>query len=66
MEIIIRDKNKIKGKSVVEMAKNLVSEGYPPEVGGETLDKIRFAEKRYGPEIFKHTGPKRWLKGKGR
>jgi hypothetical protein len=53
MYIIVRNKNSWKGKSVTEMAKNLQSEGWPPEVSAQTLDKMKFAEKKYGPGVFK-------------
>jgi len=53
MHIIVRNKNSWKGKSVTEMAKNLQSEGYPPEVSNETFDKMKFLEKKYGSKVFK-------------
>ncbi len=52
MYIIIRGKNSWKGKSVSEMQKNLVSEGFPPELDHETLDKVKHLEKKHGPGIF--------------
>lgn len=48
MEIIIKDRNKIKGKSIVEFQKNLIKEGYPSEVSAATMDKMRYIEKRDG------------------
>jgi hypothetical protein len=49
MEIIIKDKNKIKGKSISEFAKNLESEGWPSEfVNNEQRDKVKYMERKLG------------------
>ena len=56
MNIIIKDRNKIKGKSVSEFQRNLVKEGYPSEVSPAQLDRIKYAEKKYGPDVFRHKG----------
>lgn len=48
MEIIIRDKNKIKGKSISEFQKNLVKEGWPSELSREQLDRVSYLEKKHG------------------
>ena len=53
MNIIIRGKNSWKGKSVTEMARNLQSEGFPPEVSPHTLDKMKYLERKHGPGVFK-------------
>lgn len=53
LNIIIRGKHSWKGKSLAEMQKNLVSEGFPPEVDHETIDKIKYLERKHGPEVFK-------------
>jgi len=44
MEIIIRNKNKIKGKSITEFQKNLISEGYPAEISKQSIDQIKYLE----------------------
>jgi hypothetical protein len=48
MNIIIKDRNKIKGKSITEFQKNLQSEGFPAEVNKETLGKMEFRRKKNG------------------
>jgi len=59
MNIIIKDRNKIKGKSVSEFQRNLVSEGYPSEVSPAQMDRIKYAEKKYGPDVFRRDNPRR-------
>lgn len=53
MYVIVKKKDSWKGKSISEMAHNLQSEGYPAEVKGETMDRIKFMERKYGPNVFK-------------
>jgi hypothetical protein len=53
MYIIVKGKNSWKGKSVTEMAQNLKKEGYPAEVDRSTLDRMRYIEKKHGPDVFK-------------
>ena len=54
MEIIIRNRNKIKGKSISEMARNLESEGWPSEFSNEEMrDRVQFLEKKKGGPISK-------------
>jgi hypothetical protein len=55
MYIIIKDRNKIKGKSITEFQSNLVKEGYPAEVDKPTLEKMRFMENKYGKNVFKRS-----------
>jgi len=57
-QIIIRNPTKWKGKSVSEMQKNLVSEGWPSEVNNETLDRIKFLEKKQGRGLKRKDIPK--------
>ena len=53
MNIIVKDKNRIKGRSVTEFQKNLVSEGYPPEVSGAKLEQMKYLERKHGPGVFR-------------
>jgi len=47
MEIIIKDKNKFKGKNITELARNLESEGYPSEfLNEEVRSRVEFAERK--------------------
>ena len=41
----------LKGKSVVEFQRNLMSEGWPREMSQETADRVRHFEKRTGRPI---------------
>lgn len=51
-QIIIRSKNRWKGKNVTEMARNLESEGWPSEFRNEEeRDRVAFAEKKLGRPI---------------
>lgn len=54
LNIIIRHKDRPswKGKTISEMAKNLASEGFPPEVEGEDREKVMFLERKHGPNVF--------------
>lgn len=46
MYVIVKNKNKIKGKTVSEYAKNLESEGFPSEYSHpEMKERIRYIEK---------------------
>ena len=56
MEIIVKNKNSWRGKSVTEMARNLESEGWPAEVDRGALDKMKFMERKYGSKVFKKEG----------
>ena len=58
MEIIIRGKEenlkRLKGKGVVDLAKNLESEGWPSEFRNEgERDKAKFLERKLGRPIKK-------------
>lgn len=53
MHIIIRDKNKIKGKTLSEFQDNLASEGFPPEMSDTERDRVRSFEKRHGRRMRK-------------
>jgi len=50
MQIIVKDevhnRTRLKGKTVTDFAKNLQSEGWPPETDVEEHDRIKYAERR--------------------
>jgi len=54
LEIIIRNKNKIKGRSVSEFARNLESNGWPSEFAREEVrDRVKYFEKRENRPVNK-------------
>ena len=52
LQIIIRDKSKLKGRNVSEFARNMESEGWPSEFRNEgERDRVAFAERKLGRPI---------------
>jgi len=43
----------LKGKNISEFQRNLVSNGYPTELPGNSYDKVKFLEKKLGRPLRK-------------